>query len=108
MLHPARDMKLVPLAVEVFGRSATMRVVSLPDPYGGKICAALDRQQPRDLFDVHELLQNVGRRKICSGKNWDCRVSVKNIDRSQRLLLQAARGSGPSIIEIMHAVALFR
>jgi len=37
-----------------------MRVVSLPDLYGGKLCAALDRQHPRDLFDVHGLFQNEG------------------------------------------------
>lgn len=34
-------------------------MVSLPDLYGGKICAALDRQHPRDLFDV-KLLLNQG------------------------------------------------
>jgi len=28
--------------------------------YGGKICAALDRQHPRDLFDVKLLLENEG------------------------------------------------
>jgi len=28
--------------------------------YGGKICAALDRQHPRDLFDVKLLLDNEG------------------------------------------------
>ena len=28
--------------------------------YGGKICAALDRQHPRDLFDVKYLLDNEG------------------------------------------------
>lgn len=33
-----------------------LMVVSLPDLYGGKICAALDRQHPRDLFDVMLLL----------------------------------------------------
>jgi len=37
-----------------------MRVVSLPDLYGGKLCAALDRQHPRDLFDVHGLFQEEG------------------------------------------------
>jgi len=59
-LHPVTDRTLTPKAVEVFGRSVTMRVVSLPDLYGGKLCAALDRQHPRDLFDVHGLLQNEG------------------------------------------------
>lgn len=28
--------------------------------YAGKLCAALDRQHPRDLFDVHKLLQQEG------------------------------------------------
>ncbi len=28
--------------------------------YGGKICAAMDRQHPRDLFDVKLLLDNEG------------------------------------------------
>ena len=35
-------------------------VVSLPDLYAGKICAALDRQHPRDLFDIKMLLENEG------------------------------------------------
>lgn len=35
-------------------------IVSLPDLYGGKICAALDRQHPRDLYDVKLLLENEG------------------------------------------------
>jgi hypothetical protein len=40
--------------------SATMKVVSLADLYGGKICAALDRQHPRDLFDISVLLKGGG------------------------------------------------
>lgn len=39
---------------------AEMAVVSLADLYAGKICAALDRQHPRDLFDVMYLLKNEG------------------------------------------------
>ena len=35
-------------------------VLSVPDLYGGKICAALDRQHPRDLFDVKILLEAEG------------------------------------------------
>jgi hypothetical protein len=31
-----------------------------PDIYGGKICAALDRQHPRDLFDIKLLLESTG------------------------------------------------
>jgi predicted nucleotidyltransferase component of viral defense system len=50
---------VVPQVEDEFGY-AKVPVVSLPDLYGGKICAALDRQHPRDLFDVHLLLQNEG------------------------------------------------
>jgi predicted nucleotidyltransferase component of viral defense system len=37
-----------------------MQVVSIGQLYGGKICAAMDRQHPRDLFDIKYLLQNEG------------------------------------------------
>ncbi len=39
---------------------AEILVVSHADLYAGKIVAALDRQHPRDLFDVRELLANEG------------------------------------------------
>lgn len=39
---------------------AEMLVLRLADLYAGKICAALDRQHPRDLYDVKWLLDNEG------------------------------------------------
>jgi hypothetical protein len=39
---------------------AEIPVVSFADLYAGKIVAALDRQHPRDLFDVRDLLANEG------------------------------------------------
>ena len=45
---------------ESFGRFAAIKVVSMAEMFGGKICAALDRQHPRDLFDVKLLLENEG------------------------------------------------
>ncbi|MEO9338869.1 nucleotidyl transferase AbiEii/AbiGii toxin family protein [Mesorhizobium sp. SB112] len=39
---------------------AEIQVVSFPDLYAGKIMAALDRQHPRDLFDVRDLLATEG------------------------------------------------
>lgn len=39
---------------------AEIQVVHFADLYAGKICAALDRQHPRDLFDVKLLLDNEG------------------------------------------------
>jgi predicted nucleotidyltransferase component of viral defense system len=44
---------------EQFGY-AEMQVVNSADLYAGKIVAALDRQHPRDLFDVRALLANEG------------------------------------------------
>lgn len=37
---------------------AQIQVISKEELYGGKICAALDRQHPRDLFDIKEFLEN--------------------------------------------------
>ena len=45
---------------EEFDAFCAMPVVPLGQLYGGKICAALDRQHPRDLFDVKYLLENEG------------------------------------------------
>ncbi|WP_315730333.1 MULTISPECIES: nucleotidyl transferase AbiEii/AbiGii toxin family protein [unclassified Bradyrhizobium] len=47
-------------AVEAEFGFAEMPVVSFGDLYAGKIVAALDRQHPRDLFDVKDLLANEG------------------------------------------------
>ena len=46
-------------ATREFG-STSIQVVSIPDLYAGKIVAALSRQHPRDLYDVHGLLSNEG------------------------------------------------
>jgi predicted nucleotidyltransferase component of viral defense system len=48
-----------PLVEEKIG-FAEMQVLSAADLYGGKLVAALDRQHPRDLFDVRDLLANEG------------------------------------------------
>lgn len=47
------------LVQDEFGFAETL-VVSPADLYAGKIMAALDRQHPRDLFDVRDLLANEG------------------------------------------------
>ena len=39
---------------------AEMQLLPFPDLFAGKIVAALDRQHPRDLFDVRDLLANEG------------------------------------------------
>lgn len=58
-IFPVRQMPICELGEEEFG-FVEIPVVSLGDLYGGKICAALDRQHPRDLYDVLLLTQNEG------------------------------------------------
>jgi len=58
-VFPPED-RIVSEAVEDEFGFVEVPVVSLADLYGGKICAALDRQHPRDLFDVKLLLENEG------------------------------------------------
>ena len=55
-------LRILPLIYkeEVFALDEIRRILSSYDLYAGKICAALDRQHPRDLFDVHLLLENEG------------------------------------------------
>jgi predicted nucleotidyltransferase component of viral defense system len=48
---------LSPKARSVFELSVECRTLSENELYAGKICAALDRQHPRDLFDVLMLLR---------------------------------------------------
>ncbi|HVO98398.1 MAG TPA: nucleotidyl transferase AbiEii/AbiGii toxin family protein [Bryobacteraceae bacterium] len=47
-------------AVEAAFGFAEIQVVNFADLYAGKLVAALDRQHPRDLFDVRDLLANEG------------------------------------------------
>ena len=58
-VHMPEQRDVVAEVEDEFG-FASIRVVSLPDLYGGKICAALDRQHPRDLFDVMLMLKEEG------------------------------------------------
>jgi predicted nucleotidyltransferase component of viral defense system len=60
LLADAVKMPLNEKAQKEFDAFAAIPVVSLGQLYGGKICAALDRQHPRDLFDVKYLLKNEG------------------------------------------------
>lgn len=54
------EPRVVSPAVEEAYGFAEMLVVSFADLYAGKLVAALDRQHPRDLFDVRDLLANEG------------------------------------------------
>jgi hypothetical protein len=56
---PPRPMRVTEAIEEAFG-FAEMPVLAFEDLYAGKLCAALDRQHPRDLYDVHLLYEHEG------------------------------------------------
>lgn len=47
-------------AQEMFQQYTENQSLSYEDLYGGKLCAALDRQHPRDLFDISQLMNRRG------------------------------------------------
>jgi predicted nucleotidyltransferase component of viral defense system len=59
-VHPVRAASLSAKAKDVLQADLEVPLVSLEDLYGGKLVAALDRQHPRDLFDVMELFSHEG------------------------------------------------
>lgn len=59
-VQPVHLAALVPVARDVLMADLEIPVVSLEDVYGGKLVAALDRQHPRDLFDVMQLFEHGG------------------------------------------------
>lgn len=58
-VHPPVMMATSDAVSEHFG-FAEMNVLAFEDLFGGKLHAALDRQHPRDLFDVRLLYENEG------------------------------------------------
>jgi hypothetical protein len=71
-------------AQEVFGVYCEAKTVSLSQLYGGKITAALDRQHPRDLFDVKYM--------------FDC---IKNYDEIRFGFMFCLLGSDRPIVEML-------
>ena len=57
---PVIQRPLVPKAQELFTTYITLPVLDLPELYGGKLVAAMDRQHPRDMFDVLQMLEHTG------------------------------------------------
>ena len=60
LLSEQVKMPLCDMAQELFDAFCSMPIVPMAQLYGGKLCAALDRQHPRDLFDVKLLLKAEG------------------------------------------------
>ncbi|MEK6542899.1 MAG: nucleotidyl transferase AbiEii/AbiGii toxin family protein [Elusimicrobiota bacterium] len=59
-IHSVVTRDLSKKARATFEAAVKVRTLSEPELFGGKICAALDRQHPRDLFDVKILLDGPG------------------------------------------------
>jgi len=59
-VFPPVGRELSDHAEALFEVSATANTLAVADLYGGKLCAALDRQHPRDIFDVKILMENEG------------------------------------------------
>jgi predicted nucleotidyltransferase component of viral defense system len=58
-VFPAEVRSVRPMVEKAFG-PAEMQVLQFEEVFAGKLCAALDRQHPRDLFDVRLLLEGEG------------------------------------------------
>ena len=50
-LYPCMSLDLCETAAKNFNTKVSARCLDFADVYGGKICAALDRQHPRDWYD---------------------------------------------------------
>jgi len=59
-VHPTQMMPLSAAASDALMADLELPLLSPEDIYGGKLVAAMDRQHPRDLFDVMELFAHGG------------------------------------------------
>lgn len=59
-LHSVEKRSLRQKVIDEFEMEVEIQVSNISDLFGGKIAAALDRQHPRDLFDVKLLFENEG------------------------------------------------
>jgi predicted nucleotidyltransferase component of viral defense system len=59
-VYPTRTLSLSAAARNALMADLDLPLLSAEDIYGGKLVAAMDRQHPRDLFDVMELFAHEG------------------------------------------------
>jgi hypothetical protein len=57
---PVTRRSLMPIAQELFTTDIVLPVLDPAELYGGKLVAAMDRQHPRDMFDVLKMLERFG------------------------------------------------
>jgi len=85
LIDPALLRPLCNAAQNEFETANKARIVSLSQLYGGKIAAALDRQHPRDLFDVKLMFD-----------------FITNFEQIKRGFFYSLLGSDRPIIESLH------
>ncbi|MBK8477252.1 MAG: nucleotidyl transferase AbiEii/AbiGii toxin family protein [Opitutaceae bacterium] len=61
-LLPVETLPLTKAASELFTTALSVPTLAVAELYGSKLVAALDRQHPRDLFDVHGMFERFGLR----------------------------------------------
>jgi predicted nucleotidyltransferase component of viral defense system len=59
-LYPVQKASLTEAARNLLQADLELPMASMEDVYGGKLVAAMDRQHPRDLFDVMQLFEHEG------------------------------------------------
>ncbi len=59
-LLPVENRPLVKTARDLFTTSLSVPTLAVAELYGSKLVAAMDRQHPRDLFDVHGMFLRFG------------------------------------------------
>jgi predicted nucleotidyltransferase component of viral defense system len=59
-LLPLQQRSLSPATEEEFAQAVTLPLLATAELYGSKLAAAMDRQHPRDLFDVLVLYNDTG------------------------------------------------
>lgn len=57
---PVKQRPLSPAAQQLFTTDITLPVLDPSELYGSKLVAAMDRQHPRDMFDVSQMLERSG------------------------------------------------
>lgn len=57
-LEKTSKVSTVKKVEDLFEKSATVLSLSEDEVYAGKVCAALDRQHPRDFFDIHQMFED--------------------------------------------------
>jgi predicted nucleotidyltransferase component of viral defense system len=61
---PVVQLPLVPIAQELFTTDIALPVLDPAELYGGKLVAAMDRQHPRDIFDVLKMIEKLAGRVL--------------------------------------------